>query len=189
MMKSLPFAAAVVLALAAGPATAKTKSFSLTAKDMYGSGDAELDTYGRFWRLNDTSNGTVSLNFTLPNDYKKNSPAVVLMSLANVGGCEFDFRGVNIGRFRTGQAWFSTAGPGSGFTKIGQNLETAPASGQTVFTSDFELKPASNNTGFSIHKPGDVITLNFHRFGGPSPETCTTELYVIKAKIKYQTPD
>lgn len=184
MSKTALFAASLFMMALSQVAEARTKSFSLTAQDMHGSG-ADLDTYGRFWNFGDNPSGTVSLIFALPNDYKKNTKAIVRLSLFEVANCEFDLRAVNIGRFRGGRNWESTAGPGSGFQNTGPVIIQAPNSPWKVITTDFELKPATN-IAFNTHKPGDVITLNFNRFGGTLTDTCNfLTLSVVKARVIY----
>ncbi len=139
--------------------------------------------------MSDFGDSQFGLNFTLPKDYKKNSPAVIrLQMLSSVTSCNMAFFPVIT--FRQHKAGILAIADGLVSIPAGLTTVAMPAIETKLVTREYKLKKPVNSAppGFTGQKAGDLITLLFERDPALPADTCAGQLIIRDAKLIYQTP-
>lgn len=169
--------------MAAAPASAATKSFTVLAPDLFPFGDAVPQFVGAGIELPDQAYGAAGITFRLPKDYKPDSPVKVRVQMFSSGtACNLAITGAGAVRTRTGTVPEIT----DGFTMDSLTPITT-LSVPFVFSKPFTLKKPTNALNNNL-KPGDIIVAYVQREGQLAEDTCNGEPAVItSAKVTYTT--
>lgn len=163
--------AAVVTA--AGPAAAKTASFSIPTTGMVVSSGA---TAGEIIKFPSGASNFAIANFRLPVDYKKNGKVRVLVALGAAGApCNVRLRGLN--RLRARKASVYTNGSNRGVKSEDGTNDVAIAGNAVVAEKAFLITRVETFKGI---KPRDVVSLYLQREGTFMQDTCgLAEIYGV----------
>ena len=167
---------AVVAAFLALPAAAKTASFSLSPSAVTASGGAAAGLGVEF-----TGSGTMGFGFTLPRDYRENTPVVVQLMVYDQQGsgpCSFNFSPFRLLQFRNGER----AGRSLfGFTAKNGGIFDVNAD-EGVAIAKLTIKPGGDLPGL---RGGDALALLVERDHTLVGDTCGT-IAVFGINIKYK---
>ncbi len=190
MLKLKAFLLSVMVgALAAGVASAGTKTLIIDNGDLLASGTSGevLDGFGV--AMDDVADSQLAFAFTLPNNYKKNSPVIIRLQMMSSGtSCNMAFGPTIAVRQHKASGIAIT----DGLVSVPAGLTTVamPAITTKLVTRDFKLKKPTSTLppGFSGQKAGDLITVLFERDPVLPADTCADSLVIRSAKVIYKTP-
>jgi len=187
-MKNL-FSAFLVLLASANAAMAGTKSFIVPGTDLEttngGALQGAVHTYDGV-ALADAGFSGFALNFTLPSDYKKNTPVAIQLRMYGAGdACTVRLYAKATVRYRPGR---DVTTEDVGLKNNGDDLFTVPSLLRLV-TRGSTLRKAGNGTliagSIRDQLAGDGITAFYTRQG--VADSCTRSVVVTSAKITYTT--
>jgi len=165
---------AVVAACLALPAAAKTASFSISPSAVIASGGAGLG-------VEFTGSGTMGFGFSLPRDYRENTPVVVQLIVYDQQGsgpCSFSFSPFRLLQFRNGERADRSL---AGFTaKNGGIFDVDTDEGVAI--AKLMIKPGGDLPGLRV---GDALALLVERDHTLVGDTCGT-IAVFGINIKYK---
>jgi hypothetical protein len=187
--------AATLLLVPATTAAANTKSFIIEGPDLRapngGSVSAGSEQFDGV-NLDDSGFGQVTVNFTLPADYKKNSPVTIALRMYGGGtSCNVHFSPDFVYRFRLKASRTIGFASNGQLTGNGPDTFARPADFGLVQSRSYTLRRVGSGalTTGSIRdqRAGDSIIAAFGRNGSFALDTCTGTLHIISAKITYTT--
>ncbi len=174
---------ALLCAALLGPATAaeaKTKSFIIDGSALI-KDDGSINSTGPL--MADFTDNGFRFAFTLPANYKKNSPVkIVLSGNAVDSDCDIYMIVMDVTRFRTGAGVSNAIGVLSGMK---EQLFSIPPGMPTVATKTFTLNRAGAGT-IRNQKAGDRVVIWLKRFAGDSRDSCTGNFTALSAKVVYK---
>jgi hypothetical protein len=189
-MKTIVACVAMLLASTA-VAAAGTKSFIIKGSDMQTANGGAISgaTIGFTGVSLANTFSDVVVNFTVPADYKKNSPISIKLRMF-LGGvsCTISLGAAGVYRYRPGvDVTVETVG----LTNDNGDVFTRPASLTEINTRSYTLRKAGGGpfvTGsIADQRAGDGISAIIRRAGSSISDSCTDLLIINSAKITYTT--
>ncbi len=178
-------AAAALMLVAAAPSFAGTKSFIISGSDL--KGDPQSAEAADGVELDESVDDSVWVNFTLPKNYKKNSPVTLQARMFGGGqSCNVALVAETAARYRIGKQISFVASPQGGLVLQGAGVFAVPASPDVLYTRKFKLGKASIGP-ITNQLPGDSVIAIFSRLGASGTDTCTGDVTVTSVKVTYTT--
>lgn len=168
-------------------AAAYDRSFAIADSMMSIVGSTERS--GVLLLLPDNGLGIVALDFSLPDDYERNTRWRLSVLVAATGDvtCDAHFAPVLFARRRGGvQPAVTGGGSGTGMNSA-NGTATVGFTPNTHAEKLFPIERAASGT-FSEMLPGDVLTVGLARNGTSAPDTCTGSVSVHGADVRYTVP-
>lgn len=181
--------------ISASAASARTKSFVINGSDLRapngGAVNAGAETIDGV-ALGGGGFGQLSVNFTLPKDYKKNSPVVIALRIFGGGtSCVVRFYPNAVARYRNNTSKTIGLADTGQLTADGPIEFARPADFNLVLTRTYKLRKAGTGAlvigSIRDQRAKDYITLVFTRHATTGSDTCSDALIINSAKITYTT--
>jgi hypothetical protein len=181
----IPALLGAALVAVASAAEAGTRSFVVSGGGLSVVDGATANYLGI--ALPATTIGSAAVAFTLPGNYKRNSPIAAQARFASLDtSCNISLLALGAFRLRPGLAVSNGDGPISGFTMNGSATVALPAVFNRVFTKSFTLRKAGGGPVLN-QIAGDNIVLIIGRDGTSGAETCPFHVVLTSVKVTYTT--
>jgi hypothetical protein len=191
MMRTACFAAAALFALSSA-GLAATKTLVIDRGDLFPRGSSFRETISGSIEMPDDATAQAGVMFVLPKNFKKNSVAKLALEFAGDGlNCTYYIDVVSLTRNRLGvaEAYGDTTST-MGVAAVVAGPTPAPVQAVDDFRAFKKVFTMAKPEGMPItsQKAGDRIAARIWRKGDDVTDTCVGRLYLIGAKLIYQTP-
>ena len=170
--------AVAVSILAAGPTLAAKGSFSIHPKSTVAMNNETMIT-SNIW-LQETGETGSKLKFSLPMDYKKNSPFEIhMLAWSPTQNCKMRIVPVKMLRYRTGRILQDSM---EGLSKVKGSPNFKRGDHYRMMPIVLRISPDAE---FGSQKPGDVFDVTIARKGDHPKDTCAIG-YIRTIDIRYK---